>query len=80
MTMLEPWHGPRRAFFINMGGAMADTDETDRGERPWAKQSAADTPRGFPQAFGFSSPRSLYPYPDVASEHRRGQFFGVGPK
>jgi hypothetical protein len=36
--------------------------------------------RGIPDAFGFSSPRNAYPYADVASEHRRGRFFGHGPK
>ncbi len=36
--------------------------------------------RGIPEAFGFSSPRNDYPYSGVASEHRRGRFFGHGPK
>ncbi len=36
--------------------------------------------RGIPSAFGFSSPRNDYPYAGVASEHRRGRFFGHGPK
>jgi len=35
--------------------------------------------RSFPEAFGFSRPQK-YPYADVASEHRRGRFFGRGPK
>ena len=35
--------------------------------------------RSMPEAFGFSRPAN-YPYADVASEHRRGRFFGRGPK
>ena len=35
--------------------------------------------RAFPEAFGFSRPQKL-PYAGVASEHRRGRFFGRGPK
>ena len=35
--------------------------------------------RGTREAFGFSAPTS-YPYAGVASEHRRGRFFGRGPK
>ena len=35
--------------------------------------------RSLPEAIGFSRPKN-YPYADVASEHRRGRFFGRGPK
>jgi osmotically-inducible protein OsmY len=35
--------------------------------------------RGTREAFGFSAPTN-YPYAGVASEHRRGRFFGRGPK
>jgi len=35
--------------------------------------------RGMREAFGFSGPAN-YPYAGVASEHRRGRFFGRGPK
>lgn len=36
-------------------------------------------PRGMPEAFGFSVPRN-YPHANIASEDRRGRFFGRGPK
>jgi hypothetical protein len=35
--------------------------------------------RGMREAFGFSGPAN-YPYAGVASENRRGRFFGRGPK
>jgi hypothetical protein len=35
--------------------------------------------RSLPEAIGFSRPKN-YPYAGVASEHRRGRFFGRGPK
>jgi hypothetical protein len=35
--------------------------------------------RSLPEAFGFAAPRH-YPYADVATEARRGRFFGRGPK
>jgi hypothetical protein len=35
--------------------------------------------RAYPEAFGFSR-STRYPYSGVASEHRRGRFFGRGPK
>jgi len=35
--------------------------------------------RGLPEAIGFSRPRN-YQFAGIASEHRRGRFFGRGPK
>lgn len=41
--------------------------------------AARERERAYPEAFGFSRPAN-YPYAGIASEHRRGRFFGRGPK
>ena len=48
----------------------------DRYQQP---QIARRYERGIPEAFGFNVP-SKYRFADVASEERRGRFFGHGPK
>jgi hypothetical protein len=57
--------------------------ERDRAPKPADPSFAGETPnpdhRSIGEAFGFATPRG-YPYPDVATAARRGQFFGRGPK
>jgi hypothetical protein len=61
----------------------SDFDREVSRPRPHSDDYAADDVRsveGVPrERFGFAPPRN-YPYGGVASEHRRGRFYGLGPK
>src|SRR5262249_26648576 len=50
-----------------------------RDHRQQQPQISRPYERGIPEAFGFSVPPN-YRFADVASEERRGRFFGRGPK
>ena len=55
---------------------------SNRNRRQRSARDFSDTQvheRGFQEAFGFAAPQG-YPYAGIASEQRRGRFFGRGPK
>lgn len=59
-----------------------DTDDFNgraRDRRQQQPQISRRLERGIPEAFGFSVPPN-HRFADVASEERRGRFFGRGPK
>jgi BON domain-containing protein len=58
---------------------ITEAPDLDRESKPQSPDAAHPYERQFRGPYGFAGPGS-YPYSDVASEERRGRFFGRGPK